>query len=212
VPLILGFTQDESFGGLGPVGGLSDYQAKARAAFGERADEFLALYPAASDQEARTQARAADRDATMVVAMDLWARAQVENGKAPVYSYMFARPHSYADGVIIANHDTATAGAYHTSEVPFWLGTLESFNRFRPMREWTAADRELSDAMVRSLIAFSRSGSPQTSALNWVPFDPDNPSLLELGRTVQAGDWPDQRKLEFFRELKSHPVQGGARD
>ncbi len=199
VPLIVGFTSDESFGGLGSVNSLAEYQQRAETLFGNRASTFLALYPASNDRQAISQARAADRDNTMASAMDTWARLQTRYGEAPVYSYMFSRSHSYPEGVTISNLDPASAGAYHTSEVPFWLGTLESFNRFRPLRDWSKADQEFSNAMTDSLVAFARTGSPTTEALKWQVFDPSQPVLLELGDTASQKPWPAANKLEFFR-------------
>lgn len=212
VPLLLGFTQDEALGGLGKIDGLADYHRRAAAQFGARAAAFLDLYPAHSDAEAQAQARIADRDATMVAAMDAWAQAQVATGKAPVYSYLFARPHSYVDGVTITDLDPATAGAYHTSEVPFWLDTLDSFNRYRPTRAWTAADRDFATAMADALVAFARSSAPDTRRLNWVKFDPERPQLLILGDHVALGGWPDQRRLDFFRNASAQTSAPSARD
>lgn len=205
VPLLLGFAKDESLGGFGPIKDLADYRARAATRFGARSDAFLQLYPASNDAEARVQARLADRDSTMVAAMRAWAVAQRAHGRAPVYSYMFARPHSYAPKVKFPDLDPATAGSYHTSEVPFWLGTLDSFNRFRTTRAWTAADRAFSSAMTDSLVAFARSGNPDTPALQWPDFDPSHPRLLELGETARPADWPAAEKLAFFETIDPKP-------
>jgi len=198
VPLLLGFTRDESLGGLGPVTTLADYRERVTARYGARADAFLALYPATSDAEARAQARTADRDATMAAAMKLWAVAQTRNGRSPVFSYMFARAHSYAPGVTFPDLDPATAGAYHTSEVPFWLGTIDSFNIYRTTRAWTDADRRFSTDMMDTLVAFARTGKPSSPGLQWPTFDPATPRLVELGEAARLGDWPRADRLEFF--------------
>lgn len=210
VPTLLGFTHDESFGGLGAVKGLADYQAKASARYGDHAPKFLALYPASTDEQARDQARAADRDSTMAASMGQWADAIAAHGHAKVYSYEFARPHSYAVGVKFSDLDPATAGAYHTSEVPFWLGTLDSFNRYRTTRAWTPADVAFSKMMTRSLVAFARSGSPETPDLHWKVYDPKAPMLLRLGTTAQIAPWPDQQKFDFFRKENAPKPTGGA--
>jgi para-nitrobenzyl esterase len=212
VPLVVGFTHDESFGGLGPVRDLPDYLAKARARFGDRAPEFLALYPASDDAAARDAARAADRDATMAAGMGHWADIAVANGKSKVYSYEFARPHSYAPGAKFSDLDPATAGAYHTSEVPFWLGTLDSFNIYRTTRAWTPADYAFSTEMTRSLVAFARTGNPDTTAMTWRPYTPDAPVLLGLNQVARIMPWPDRRKLEFFRSLGQAQAVGAVRD
>lgn len=210
VPLIVGFTHDESFGGLGPVKDLADYRAKATAHFGAHAAEFLALYPATTDIAARAAARTADRDSTMAVSMDAWATAQTAHGHNRVFSYEFSRAHSYAPGVTFPDLDPATAGAYHTSEVPFWLGTLDSFNRYRPTRAWTTADRAFGHAMTISLVAFARTGDPATADLHWPVFDPAGPMLTELGTTAGVAPWPDQAKFAFFRKQARPLAPGGA--
>ena len=210
VPLLLGFAKDESFGGIGAVAGLDDYRAKVTTRFGERAAEFLALYPAGSDAEAKVQAAAADRDATMALAMSAWATAQARQGKAPVYSYEFARAHSYAPGVAFSDLDPATAGAYHTSEVPFWLGTLDSFNRYRHTRDWTPADRAFSQTMIRALVSFARTGKPASAGASWPRFDPAKPRLAFLGTNMAEANWPDERKFAFFRSIARQPTTGGA--
>lgn len=210
VPMMLGFTHDESFGGFGPVKDLADYRAKATARFGERTGAFLELYPASNDEEARASARAADRDSTMASGMGQWADAQTAHGRSKIYSYEFTRPHSYAPAVTFSDLDPATAGAYHTSEVPFWLGTLESFNRYRPTRQWSAQDRAFSKAMTQSLVTFARTGNPDTTSLHWPAYDTKRPELLRLGASAQTAPWPDRRKFDFFRALAKSQVTGGA--
>ncbi|WP_452665735.1 carboxylesterase/lipase family protein [Sphingomonas zeae] len=205
VPVLLGFARDEALGGFGTVTSLADYRARATARFGARAAEFLSLYPAATDQEAQAQARLADRDSTMVLPMKQWAMAQQARGRARVYSYMFAHPHSYVPGVRFSDLDPTTAGAYHTSEVPFWLGTLDSFNRYRPTRAWTAADRALSAQMIDALIAFARSGKPGVAGLSFPTFDKADPTLLMLDTPSRPAPWPDARKLAFFSEQPAPP-------
>ncbi len=199
IPLILGFTRDESFGGLGQVDSLEDYRTKARARFGSRADEFLRLYPALTDAEAKSQAQLADRDGTMALGMNEWATQQVEHGTAPVFTYEFAQEHRYPENVVIAGHDVANAGAYHTSEVPFWLGTLESFNVYRPMRAWRDEDWALSGSMQEALVSFAGDGTPQTSGMEWPRFDPANPRLQVLSTDLAIAPWPSEERLAFFR-------------
>jgi para-nitrobenzyl esterase len=213
VPQLLGFTRDEAFGGLGPVEGLDEYRNKAQSKFGDLSAEFLQLYPASNDAEAKAQATAADRDGTMAVSMQSWSLAQTAHGKAPVYTYEFARPHNYVPGATFSDLNPATAGAYHTSEVPFWLGTLDSFNTFRTTRAWTAEDRTFTGEMTAALIRFARTGNPGSSTLDWPRFDRTNPQLMQLGQTAQSAIWPDFRKLDFFRKVnRPRPRVNEARD
>lgn len=210
VPLILGYAHDESFGGFGDVHSLEDYKAKAAARFGDRVAAFLELYPATTDAEAIAQARAADRDSTMASSMARWAEAQLQHGRNKVFTYQFNHPHSYVPGVKITDLDPATAGSYHTSEVPFWLGTLDSFNRYRTTRAWTPADRSFSRLMTRSLVAFARTGNPDTPDIKWPVYDPKTPMLVDLASAPRVAPWPDRRKFEFFENAPRPNMAGGA--
>jgi para-nitrobenzyl esterase len=210
VPLLLGFTQDESFGGFGPVGGLEDYRAKVASRFGDRAEAFLGLYPANTDEEAKSQARAADRDGTTASGMARWAEAQLQHGRGAVFTYQFSRAHTYTPGISFTDLDPATAGAYHTSEVPFWLGTLDSFNRYRATRNWSADDRAFSLMMTRSLVAFAKNGNPSTSDITWPAYDPQSPSLVDFGVSARVSAWPDRRKFEFFQSAPRRTSSGGS--
>lgn len=86
-----------------------------------------------------------------------WARMQADQGKCPSYTCFFCRQLPGDD-----------AGAWHSSDLWYWFGTLE--NGWRPFTDW---DRALSDAMVRYLANFVRTG------------DPNGPGLTE---------WPAQQK------------------
>lgn len=204
VPLLVGFTRDESFGGLGTVAGLEDYRAKVQEKFGARAEEFLSLYPASTDAQAIAQARLADRDSTMALGMYEWAMRQQATGSSAVFSYEFAQPHRYPEGVEIAGHDVQIAGAYHTSEVPFWLGTLVSFNKFRPTRAWQDDDRALSLTMQAALVSFAKLGQPEIAGVDWPRFDESDALLVSLASDdVTPGSWPSMERLDFFRSFNS---------
>ena len=207
VPVMLGFTRDESFRPLGPIASAADYAKAVRAAFPAQADAILARYPARTPEEARRAARDIDRDATLGRQMDGWARAQSAGGKAPVYGYFFTRTHPYRPGVRFADHDPAAVGAYHTGDVPYWLGTLDSLNRFRTTRDWTADDRALSDAMMARLLAFARTGSPGP---DWPRYDPKRPRLMQLDLERGMIDWPNVQALPLLDAAAAPPPPGAA--
>ena len=120
-----------------------------------------------------------------------WARSQREFGKAPVYVYAFSRAHPYSPGVTFADHDPETAGAYHTVDVPYWLGTLDSLNLFRITRTWSDADRLLSDTLSNTIVAFARSGNPNLAGkADWPVYDTRTERIREIGdvtRTANRG-------------------------
>jgi para-nitrobenzyl esterase len=69
--------------------------------------------------------------------------------------------------VAIADQNPVTIGAYHTADGPYWFGSFDAFNLFRETRAWTAADRQLSDLMLKALVDFARTGSPASADVTW---------------------------------------------
>jgi len=206
VPAIVGFTHDESSNELRAAQSLVEYKAAARRLYGEYAEAFLRLYPASSDPQAREMGRTAAREAMVERNARNWAIAQTTNGTKPVYLFMYSRVHPYIPGVAIADQDTATIGAYHNSDVPYWFGTQDALNIIRPTREWTPYDRELSNKMTETLIAFAKSGDPSTASLRWPAWRPRAEQLAEFGDTIQIQTINTER-LEF---MTTHGSGAGA--
>jgi para-nitrobenzyl esterase len=115
-----------------------------------------------------------------------WAAEQAHNGTAPVYIFLYSRVHPYIPGVAIADQDTATIGAYHTSDVPYWFGTQDALNLIRPTRQWTAYDRQLSNQMTDALIAFAKTGDPNTPGVHWPKWTPQSEQLVEFGDAIKV--------------------------
>jgi para-nitrobenzyl esterase len=180
IPIVTGFTRDESSNALRTAGSLEAYQQAAQKLFGANAERFLQLYPASTDAEAKAMGAQAAREGLSERESHMWAVAQARTGKAPIYLYMFSRVHPFTPGVKF-HDDPAAIGAYHTSDVPYWFQTQDAFNLFRTTRDWTSLDRELSDRMLDSLIAFARTGNPATPRTPWPRWTPEQMRLVEFG-------------------------------
>jgi para-nitrobenzyl esterase len=205
VPTLIGFVHDESFSELGRVLTLADFQARARKIYGDKADELLKLYPATNDAQAARAARDAGRDSSVALEMRAWARAQTATGKAPVYAYLFSRIHPYASGITFSDHDPKTVGAYHTGDVPYWLGTLDALNIFRVTRDWTDADRSLSEYMSSAIVNFATTGNPNAARSDdWPIYRLKREQLRELDLQSRVISWPDSSKMDFF--VKNAPI------
>ena len=183
VPTVAGFTRDESINDLRTAPDLDAYIDAAHRLYGAGAERFLALYPAHDDAEAQRMGRLAAREGLVEAGTRTWALAQDAAGKAPFFMYMFSRVHPFAPGVALFDHPQAI-GAYHTSDVPYWFGTLDAFNRLRTTRDWTPLDRDLSQRMMACLIAFARTGDPATPATPWPQWRPDDEAYVEFGDQV----------------------------
>ena len=113
--------------------------------------------------------------------------------------YMYAHPHSYAPGASFADLNPQTAGAYHSSEIPFFLLTLDAYNRIRPTRAWSETDHSLASTMSDVLVAFASSGVPETPSLRVPRFDSRREQLIEFGDSDQ-GDLVQQGAHGFFHD------------
>jgi para-nitrobenzyl esterase len=215
VPIMIGFTRDESFSDLARATTLEQYRSAAERLYGAQSRELLELYPASDDSSARRAAVDAARDSSVALQMYQWAQAQAASGTSPAYVYLFSRMHPYVAGVTFSDHDPLTVGAYHTGDVPYWLGTLESLNIFRKTRNWGDADRKLSDVMSGAIVAFATAGNPnQPGVPHWPAYAADREQLIEFGETTRVVSWPNRAGLEFFARNPPTPpsARGGARD
>jgi para-nitrobenzyl esterase len=185
---------------------LDEYKTLAGQMYGERTSDLLALYPASTDAEATRQAEEIGRNSGFSVAARAWAREQARTGKEPSYLFMVSRVQPFTPGAAFSDFTPATAGAYHMGDVPYFLGTYESFNMFRTTRDWTAWDRELSNAMQDVVIAFARSGNPSTRAAQVRRYAPDDETRLDFGDTIKIEEL-NTKGMDF---LEKTPAAGGA--
>jgi len=190
VPVMIGFTSDESFTPIGQATSLADYRERARKLFGEQAGAFLALYPATTDAEARRASIDAGLDQGIGNMDKGWAVGQAAMGKAPVYVFEFSRP----PPPVMTPSGTVQPSVYHGADIPYWLGTLDR----PPVTSWKAYDRTLGAAMSDALVRFVTTGSPAGSGMAWPAFDPAHPQVLELGDAVKPRDWPGYARMDFF--------------
>ncbi len=202
VPLVLGMVADdigvsEAYSGPGQKTSVASYRDAAKKKYAEKADEFLKLYPVASDGDAAPMMRVVLRDQTRV-AMDLWSAGQMKlSGK--VYTYYFDRA--------IPWPEHPEYGAFHTSEVPYVFGNLElTRHPFEPI------DQKVSDAVSSYWMNFAASGDPNGKSLvNWPAYSPDAHKTMELG--AKTGPMPvaaSPERLAFqIAYLKNPPEPSG---
>ena len=203
VPILAAFTTDDIDIPSNPISHattIAEFRATAKNLYGEAAGQFLSLYPVSSDSDVPRVARIAARTAGLETGARICARAQAP--RAPAWIVAFDRKHPYVPGVRIADQNIATIGAYHTSDVPYWFGTLDAYNSLRPTRAWTAWDRRLSDSMLRSLISLAATGRPSAPGLEWPAWSPASERKLVLGDTARVEPL-DAARLEWHA---AHPI------
>lgn len=209
VPLLIGFTRDESGNELRAARSIAEFEAAASKYFGAKAQDFLKLYPARSDAEVPALGATAARDGGMATSIRSWALGQGAKGRSAAHIYMHSHAHSFEPGVAFADLNPATAGAYHTSEVPFFLLTQDVYNRIRKTRAWTEYDRALAEQMSNVLVAFAATGKPTAGKVSVPKFSARTQQYLEFGDEVRVRTF-DVARMDFFSTVNMPGAVGGA--
>lgn len=152
VPLLAGWNHDEgSFEvSSAPKPTAESMKAEAQKYFGGKAAKFLRLYP--TDTEEHTQRSALDFAGDRFIAFSTWnwIESQSKTSKQPIYRYRFDL------GLSSANPDAPQLGAYHSAEIEYVFGQLDS----KKDVAWRSKDRELSEEIQRYWTNFARGGNP----------------------------------------------------
>jgi para-nitrobenzyl esterase len=209
VPVLIGYTRDESFRPFGPIANRAALADAVRERFGEQAPAILAAYP---DSDASRAAADIARDATVGVQMVRWADHQALYGTQPAYAYLFTRRQPYAPGITFSDHDPATVGAYHSGDVPYWLRTRPSLNLFRRTRVWEAGDISLEKEMASALLSFARGGVPVSPTIGrWPAYRRAEPRLVWLAPDSRVVAWPHAADMALFETVVDQPRAATAR-
>jgi para-nitrobenzyl esterase len=185
VPAIIGWNRDERAGTLSKDLTASKWKAYAAAHYGKQADQFLAAFPAATDEQA---VRSAD-DYTTISFIALgawrWVEAQTKTSQSPVYRYRFDRPAPPEE-----NHPQGKY-AFHSTELEYVFGTLD----VRHGAVWQPEDRKLSQQLIDYWTNFARTGDPNGESLpTWPRYDKQQQSIHFDTPITTA---PDTSRPEF---------------
>jgi para-nitrobenzyl esterase len=170
VPLLAGWNRDEGsyeIVSLPQKPTAESMKVEAQKDFGDKADEFLRLYP--TDTPEHTLRSAQDFAGDRFIAFSTWAwmEAQSKTGKSPIYRYRF-------DLGPPSDPLSPKLGAYHSAEIEYVFGQLDS----KPGVAWLSANRQLSEEMEKYWANFARSG------------DPNGPGLPRWPMYLAGDGWP----------------------
>lgn len=153
VPLLAGWNRDD-FPALAKGITVDEWNATAVQRFGDRAQDFLELYPGATDEQATRSSIDYGADTFIALSTWKWIEAQVKTGEAPVYRYHLelpAPPSKYHAGFY----------AFHSDDIEYVFGTLDT----RPGAVWRPEDRKLSGEMMDYWTNFAKTGDPNGAGL-----------------------------------------------
>ena len=158
---------------------LKDYEQRIERFFGEYADEVLALYPAATDAEARAYWAEIYGAIFFDYSHYCLNRLAVENG-IPVWEYYFSR-------------DNGRLGPWHSGEMIYCYGNIPADSRL-----FDARDRELSGQILRYFANFTIAGDPNGEGLPRWERNESSSRLMEFGDETQM---IDEREHALFAVL-----------
>lgn len=190
VPTLTGSALGELGGISGPQTTLTllEFQQQAWLRYGDAADEFLSLYPAATDKQAQAAQKQSAVDQSLV-AQYLWARARAKTARTKVYEYLWDHA--------LPGPDSAGFGAFHSSDLPYTLNNLATSDR-----PFTEDDRRIAALMSSYWANFSATGDPNGKGLPFWPAVDDKPQVMELGDKTQPMPLADSpAKIRFFEKF-----------
>jgi len=201
IPVLGGWNADEvrAMITMNPVKPTVDtFTAQATKDFGDRSKDFLAVYPATSDDEATQSAGDFVSDRFIAYSTWAWLEAQVKTGDAPVYRYRFDLG-SGGDKF----HPAAT-GAFHSDDIEYVFGTLDA----RPDGHIRSEDRALSAEIQQYWTDFARNGNPNAPDLPvWPTYGPKNDwQVMHLDTHSEAKPDTQRARYQFLDSVWSKPV------
>ncbi|HEU5351889.1 MAG TPA: carboxylesterase family protein [Terracidiphilus sp.] len=193
VPMLAGWNLDEgSFFAMRPIT-VESYKKMAESFFGDRAPEFLKLYPGNTDEEARRSAIDYGGDAFIAFSTWKWIEAQCKTGDSPVYRYHFeleALPSKFHPGTF----------TFHSDDIEYVFGTLDT----RPGWTIRPEDRVMSDQMMSYWTNFAKAGNPNGSGLpEWPAYCKDH-EVMHLNNPSSAAPSTVRARYEFLLQGIPH--------
>lgn len=188
VSFLTGCNADEDGAEPHPSTTVAQFQSRIQQRFGARAEEFLKLYPAATDEEAAAAQNESARNYARTT-MYLWALAREKAGKTKVFTYFWNHP--------LPGPDQERYGAFHTSEVPYVFNSLGHSDR-----PWTAEDRAIADRITSYWANFAAHGDPNGRGLpEWPPVSTDRALTMQLGDSTTPIPVAPKPQFEFLQRF-----------
>jgi para-nitrobenzyl esterase len=199
VPLLAGWNADE-----GKISVLNapqkptakSFAADARKRFGDQAGEFLKLYPASTDEEARLSAEQLSGDDFIAFSTWQWLNLQLKTGKSTVYAYRFDQVPATKPGAMAGKVPASEMGARHAGEIEYVFQTLKSVDV-----PWTEDDFKVSDTMSSYWTNFVKSGNPNGRDLpEWPAYQKNDhyQTMHLLDDKTQAAPEVHRARYEFL--------------
>jgi len=192
---------------------IENYKKALQKLYGDRADEVLKLYPAATDAEVMDAAQDLISDRFISYSTWKWIDLATKTGGQPTYYYNYARPRpamrpamgnataGLAGGVVKGSGAPAAPpppdrGAIHSAEIEYAMGNLDS----NKVYAWTADDYKVSKVMQEYFANFIKTGNPNGPGLpDWPRFSTGQRMTIDVNTRAE----PERvsQRYRFFDQL-----------
>lgn len=171
VPMLAGWvTGDGSFMGQSQMT-VAEYEAEAESLYGQDAAEYLQIFLATTEEEVQQM----KSKLTLIGFAGMTPHLLSGFSDAPVYVYEFG--HVPPDKPDFPNY-----GAFHTSEVPFALHTLHTWQR-----PWRSIDRDIEKTMSAYWVNFAKTGDPNGAGLpEWKVYSKAEGQILRIHEPIAS--------------------------
>jgi para-nitrobenzyl esterase len=182
-----------------------NYSAAIKKLYGDKAQEALALYPGATEEEVIRSGNDLGSDRFIVYSTWKWIELQNKTGGNPVYRYFYNRPRPALRTASTpapasspaspapqpASKVPSSPGAVHSAEIEYAMGNLPA-NR---VYDWQPDDYTVSSVMQAYFANFIITGNPNGTGLpTWDPLEKDGAGkLMVIGADTHAEAISDKR-------------------
>ena len=174
VPMLVGFTRDEQVANTFPTA--AEFVSESQAKYGDFIDEFLEVYPANTDEEAKWSSIWLTADTRY--AWHMYALAREQGKKADTYLYYFNYQNENSEYV------------RHSDEVYYIFGLSD---------EPDADALSLSENIANYWVNFIKTGNPNGDSLpEWTKFTDAPNQIMELGNNLGMIENPRLGKFQFL--------------
>lgn len=161
---------------------LDDYEERIRSFYKDKADDILALYPAATDEEA-------DKNWAAIYGAEFFNYSHyclnrlAQANDIPSYEYYFSK-------------SNGRLSSWHSGEMIYAFGMIPADSKL-----FDESDRDLSRIMHGCWTAFVKTGVPASSDLPEFPENSGSDKLMEFGDNIGLIDEPYLRLYAIMDEI-----------
>jgi para-nitrobenzyl esterase len=162
---------------------LEDYKKEAQSKYGDKAEAYLSVFPASTDEEVKM----VKQKLSLLGFAGLPAHLLAGFNTQKTYIYQFS--HVPPDKPNFPNY-----GAFHTSEVPYTLHNLHTWNR-----PWQQLDKDLENTISSYWVNFAKTGNPNgTNLPEWKSYDKQSGNIMLFGDKIEVKSAFLKKEFDFL--------------